>query len=101
MNTPRYDAYAFIHKGLRAFMAHTLVRTGRLDVHDPADPRILLPHPFARRALHADHHLARRDDDEARVRSCSVHGAVRNHIGRTTAIVRPIEALPWRAQGSR
>ena len=37
MNTPRYDAYAFIHKGLRAFMAHTLVRTGRLDVHDPAE----------------------------------------------------------------
>lgn len=37
MNTPRHDIYAFIHKGLRAFMAHTLVRTGRLDVHDPAE----------------------------------------------------------------
>ncbi|MFO1341265.1 MAG: hemerythrin domain-containing protein [Burkholderiaceae bacterium] len=37
MNTvaPRYDIYAFIHKGLRAFMAHTLVRVGRLDAHDP------------------------------------------------------------------
>ena len=36
MNTiaPRYDIYAFIHKGLRAFMAHTLVRVGRLDAHD-------------------------------------------------------------------
>jgi hypothetical protein len=37
MSTPRYDTYAFIHKGLRAFMAHTLVRTGRLDVHDEAE----------------------------------------------------------------
>ena len=35
--TPRYDIYAFIHKGLRAFMAHTLVRVGRLDAHDPAE----------------------------------------------------------------
>lgn len=32
--TPRYDIYAFIHKGLRAFMAHTLVRVGRLDATD-------------------------------------------------------------------
>jgi len=31
----RYDIYAFIHKGLRAFMAHTLVRVGRLDANDP------------------------------------------------------------------
>lgn len=37
MNTPRHDIYAFIHKGLRAFMAHALVRTGRLDVHDEAE----------------------------------------------------------------
>ena len=35
--SPRYDIYAFIHKGLRAFMAHTLVRVGRLDAHDPAE----------------------------------------------------------------
>jgi hypothetical protein len=35
MNPPkRYDIYAFIHKGLRAFMAHTLVRAGRLDALD-------------------------------------------------------------------
>lgn len=32
--TNRYDIYAFIHKGLRAFMAHTLVRVGRLDAND-------------------------------------------------------------------
>lgn len=32
--TRRYDIYAFIHKGLRAFMAHTLVRVGRLDATD-------------------------------------------------------------------
>src|SRR5512139_1463744 len=37
MNAPRYDIYAFIHKGLRAFMAHTLLRVGRLDPHDDAE----------------------------------------------------------------
>jgi hemerythrin-like domain-containing protein len=38
MTTPaRFDLYAYIHKGLRAFMAHTLVRVGRLDPHDPAE----------------------------------------------------------------
>jgi Hemerythrin HHE cation binding domain len=37
MNTPRHDIYAFIHKGLRALMAHALVRTGRLDVNDAAE----------------------------------------------------------------
>ncbi len=37
MTAPRYDAYAFIHKGLRAFMAHTLLRVGRLDAHDVAE----------------------------------------------------------------
>jgi hypothetical protein len=37
MNTPRHDIYAFIHKGLRAFMAHTLVRVGRLDASDAAE----------------------------------------------------------------
>lgn len=37
MQHPRHDIYAFIHKGLRAFMAHTLVRVGRLDAHDSAD----------------------------------------------------------------
>lgn len=36
-NTARYDIYAFIHKGLRAFMAHTLVRVGRLDPLDAAE----------------------------------------------------------------
>lgn len=38
MPTPsRYDMYAHIHKGLRAFMAHALVRVGRLDPHDAAE----------------------------------------------------------------
>jgi hemerythrin-like domain-containing protein len=37
MTTPRHDIYAFIHKGLRAFMAHTLVRVGRLDAEDDAE----------------------------------------------------------------
>ena len=34
---PRFDIYAHIHKGLRAFMAHVLLRTGRLDPFDAAD----------------------------------------------------------------
>ena len=34
---PRHDIYAGIHKGLRAFMAETLVRVGRIDVADAAD----------------------------------------------------------------
>ena len=34
---PRHDIYAFIHKGLRAFMTHTLVRVGRVDPHDAAE----------------------------------------------------------------
>jgi len=34
---PRHDLYAAIHKGLRAFMTHTLLRVGRLDPHDPTD----------------------------------------------------------------
>lgn len=37
MNNPRHDIYAFIHKGLRAFMAHTLVRVGRLDASDASE----------------------------------------------------------------
>ena len=37
MSAPRIDIYAFIHKGLRAFMTHTLVRAGRLDPHDAAE----------------------------------------------------------------
>ena len=34
---PRLDLYAGIHKGMRAFMAETLVRVGRIDVADAAD----------------------------------------------------------------
>lgn len=37
MSTPRHDLYAFIHKGLRAFMTHTLLRVGRLDADDAAE----------------------------------------------------------------
>jgi len=39
--TPRYDIYAFIHKGLRAFMAHALLRAGRCDSHDAAEVAVL------------------------------------------------------------
>lgn len=33
----RHDLYAFIHKGLRAFMTHALLRVGRLDPQDAAE----------------------------------------------------------------
>lgn len=33
-SAPRLDFYADIHKALRSFMADTLLRCGRLDVHD-------------------------------------------------------------------
>lgn len=33
----RPDIYSHIHKGLRACMTHTLVRVGRVDVHDAAE----------------------------------------------------------------
>lgn len=41
MQTParRYDIYAFIHKGLRAFMADTLLRVGQLDLNDEEETR--------------------------------------------------------------
>ncbi len=35
--SPRLDLYSGIHKALRAFMAETLVRVGRIDVADPSD----------------------------------------------------------------
>jgi hypothetical protein len=34
MTTPRMDLYALIHKALRAYMTHTLLRVGRLDPSD-------------------------------------------------------------------
>ena len=37
MTAPRLDLFAGIHKGLRALMAHVLVRVGRLDPHDLDD----------------------------------------------------------------
>jgi hypothetical protein len=34
--SPRHDGYAFVHKGLRAFMCETLTATGCMDPDDPA-----------------------------------------------------------------
>lgn len=36
-DTPRLDIYAGIHKALRAFLQDTLLRAGRVDVHDEAE----------------------------------------------------------------
>lgn len=33
----RHDIYAGVHKGLRSFMADTLVAAGRMDAYDPAE----------------------------------------------------------------
>jgi hypothetical protein len=35
--TERYNIYALIHKGLRAWMCDVLTTVGRMDPHDPAD----------------------------------------------------------------
>ena len=37
LTTLHHDLYGSIHKALRAFMCDTLVRVGRIDVHDRAD----------------------------------------------------------------
>jgi len=42
MTTPRYNIYTFIHKGLRAYMAHALVRVGRFDPHETFERRDVL-----------------------------------------------------------
>ncbi|MBB4013674.1 hemerythrin domain-containing protein [Niveibacterium umoris] len=57
MQTPRHDIYAFIHKGLRAFMAHTLVRVGRLDAHDAAEVAVVSDEVRALLDI-CTHHLA-------------------------------------------
>lgn len=33
-SSTRFDLYALVHKGLRAFMCHTLIEFGRIDPHD-------------------------------------------------------------------
>jgi hypothetical protein len=74
MSTPRYDIYAFIHKGLRAFMAHTLVRVGRLDALDPAEVTEVT--------------------EEVR----GLLGICRNHVGHENDVIHP--AMEARAPGS-
>lgn len=37
MTTERYNIYALIHKGLRAWMCDVLTTVGRMDPHDPID----------------------------------------------------------------
>ena len=39
---PRFDIYAAIHKALRSCMCDTLLRTGRMDVFDPAELEAML-----------------------------------------------------------
>lgn len=39
MNEQRYDIYAYIHKGLRAYMSDVLAAAGRVDANDDEDMR--------------------------------------------------------------
>jgi hypothetical protein len=52
---PRYDIYQGIHKGLRAFMADTLMRVGRVDVFDAAELARTIEQLEALLNLCADH----------------------------------------------
>ncbi len=52
---PRYDIYQGIHKGLRAFMADTLTRVGRVDVFDATDLGRTMAQLEALLSLCADH----------------------------------------------
>lgn len=42
MTSERYNIYALIHKGLRAWMCEVLTTVGRMDPHDPADVTAVL-----------------------------------------------------------
>lgn len=42
VSTPRLDVYAFIHKGLRAHLVHTLTAVGRCDWQDCAEAQAVL-----------------------------------------------------------
>ena len=55
----RFDIYGGVHKGLRSFMADTLVAVGRMDANDPADVAGTLAQvrgllEFCREHLHAE-----------------------------------------------
>ena len=53
--SPRFDLYLGIHKGMRSFMAETLVRVGRMDVADAADRDAALDQLEQLLGLCADH----------------------------------------------
>jgi hypothetical protein len=102
MTTPRHDLYAFIHKGLRAFMAHTLVRVGRVDPHDEAEFAEVAEELRALLHICADH-LANENEVvhvamEARCPGSSAHIAA-DHLHHSDALAR-LEDLLQRAAGS-
>jgi hemerythrin-like domain-containing protein len=107
MNTPRHDIYAFIHKGLRAFMAHMLVRTGRLDVHDVAELAEVSEELRALLAI-CRHHL---DNENTYVHTAiaarqpgACEGIAHEHVEHTSAIAElqgMIDALPGDAAALR
>lgn len=103
MTAPRHDIYAFIHKGLRAFMAHTLVRVGRLDPHDEAEFAEVAEELRALLHICADHlgnenevvHVAmeaRRPGSSAGIDADHVHHA--DAIGRLEAMIAPAAGNP-------
>ena len=102
MTAPRHDIYAFIHKGLRAFMAHTLVRVGRVDPHDEAEFAEVAEELRALLHICADHLQNENEvihaSMEARRPGSSAHVAA-DHVQHADAIGRLAELLN-RAAGS-
>lgn len=106
----RYDIYRPIHKGLRAFMAETLVRAGRLDAADTADVAETLAQVRGL-ALFCRNHLRHEDEHvhtamEARVPgSTAVTAADHRHhhdaIAALTQAADAVEAAPDAAGRAR
>lgn len=85
----RYNIYTIIHKGLRAFMSDTLLKTGRMDVNDDAERAQTVEQVRALLAMSASH---LRHEDEflhsalERARPGSAARTAEEHHGHEAAI---------------
>jgi hypothetical protein len=94
--TPRFDLYAGIHKGLRALMSHVLVTVGRADPTDPWEMAAAIGEVRGLLAACA-HHLALENRHihaamEARRPDSAAHTAD-DHVDHEHAIARLEEAV--------
>lgn len=100
MTAPRHDLYAFIHKALRAYLSHTLLRVGRVDALDPQEVaevaqevRVLLD--FCAGHVHHENDIvhaameARRPGSTAAIAEEHAH-----HEAAIAALRRQVDALP-------